>query len=352
MLQVLATTLATVQGGVLDVIKQRDTLKEQHLFTLHHLAIYWGNHFRRSGASLCGAFDRFVGTTANGTLPVPPILGALGHDMSCHLAPVAPGDMVVAWVCIMEDGHLHSSPSIRWEWDYSPNNPRCLSEGGLDWSVARAYRDWVDKVVLVIQFLVHIANLQPFFTEAQLPFDSHQLFHDLHDPSLGVLHQPFQGILEITQSPELINFPMILGLVNLGKHHVDGEFPLVPTPQMSPLGQGHGGVSGDPPIHLDRARAGLCSNTSTSFYQGIVGRVFDVRGHNKPLVGPVPFIGMVERVPDINVVEEEVVGVIVNKSWRWDRGLVFFVGLLWVLIVDLRVFVFVVLALGNIWQPS
>ena len=80
---------------------------------------------------------------------------------------------------------------------------------------------------------------------------------------------------------------------------------------------------------------GLGSNASTPLYMSIISGVFDVGGHNKSFMGPVPFIGTVEGVPDVDVVEERVVGVAVNKSWRWDRGLVFFLGLLWVLIVDL-----------------
>ena len=68
----------------------------------------------------------------------------------------------------------------------------------------------------------------------------------------------------------------------------------------------------------------------------IVGRVFEIGGHDKSLMGPIPFIGAIERVPDIDVVEERVVRVVVNESRRWGRGLVFFVGLFWVFIVDLR----------------
>ena len=58
-------------------------------------------------------------------------------------------------------------------------------------------------------------------------------------------------------------------------------------------------------------------------------------------------VGPVLGVPDIDVVIKGVVRDIVNESWRWDRGLVFFVGLFWVLIVDLRVLVIVVLSHGQ-----
>ena len=49
-----------------------------------------------------------------------------------------------------------------------------------------------------------------------------------HDPPLGIPHQPLQCVLEVAQTPIMINFPMILGVVNLGKRHIDGKFPLVP----------------------------------------------------------------------------------------------------------------------------
>ena len=45
--------------------------------------------------------------------------------------------------------------------------------------------------------------------------------------------------------------------------------------------------------------------------------------------------------------KERVVGVIVNETRRWDRGLVFFVGLFQILIVDLRVLIIVVLPHGQ-----
>ena len=118
-------------------------LKERHLFTLYHLTIYLGNRFWGSGMSLYRAFSRLVGTVTNGALLVPPLLGALGHNMSYCLAPIAFGNMAV-WVCIMEDGHFNRSSSARWELDSSPNNPRCFNKGRLDQTVARSYRDWVD----------------------------------------------------------------------------------------------------------------------------------------------------------------------------------------------------------------
>ena len=72
-----------------------------------------------------------------------------------------------------------------------------------------------------------------------------------------------------------------------------------------------------------------------SLYVRIVSRILDVGGHNKSLVGPIPFIGTILGVPDIDAVIEGVVGDVVNESQRWDRGLVFFVDFLRVLIVDL-----------------
>ena len=99
-----------------------------------------------------------MGTTTSGTLPVPPLLGALGYHMPYCLAPIASGDAVMR-ICVMEDGHFHSPPSARWEWDNSPNDSGCLHKGRPDWGVARAYWNWVDKVVLAVQFLICIANV-------------------------------------------------------------------------------------------------------------------------------------------------------------------------------------------------
>ena len=64
-------------------------------------------------------------------------------------------------------------------------------------------------------------------------------------------------------------------------------------------------------------------------------------------MGPIHFIGTILGVPDVNAVEKGMVWDVVDKSWRWARGLVFFIGLLWVLIVDLGVFVVVVLSQGQ-----
>ena len=101
---------------------------------------------------------------------------------------------------------------------------------------------------MAVQLLVRVTDFQPLFTEVQLPLNGHQLLHDLHDPSLGILHQPLQGILEVTQASEAINFPMIFGVIDLGECHVNGKFPLIPIPQMPPFGRGHGGMSGNPPV--------------------------------------------------------------------------------------------------------
>ena len=58
-----------------------------------------------------------------------------------------------------------------------------------------------------------------------------------------------------------------------------------------------------------------------------------------------PSLAMVKGIPDIYVVEEGVVGVVGDESWRWDRGLVFFVG---VVVIDLQVLVIVVLLHGQL----
>ena len=79
----------------------------------------------------------------------------------------------------------------------------------------------------------------------------------------------------------------------------------------------------------------------------VVGGVFDKGSHNKSFVGPVPFIGAIEGVPDVDAVVEGVLGVVVNEPWRQARRLVFFIGLFRVLIVNLRVFVVVVLSHGQ-----
>ena len=148
--------------------------------------------------------------------------------MSHCLTPVAPGDAAVVWVSMMEDGHLHWSPSTCWEWDSFPGDSGCLHKGGLDWKMARAYWDWVCKAEVAVQFLIWIANLQPLFTEVQLALNSHKFLHDLHDSPLGVLHQHLQCILEVAQAPVAVNFPMILAVINLGKCHIDGKLLLIP----------------------------------------------------------------------------------------------------------------------------
>ena len=92
---------------------------------------------------------------------------------------------------------------------------------------------------------------------------------------------------------------------------------------------------------------GLSSNTSTPLHMSVISRVFDIGGHNKPLVGPIPFIGTIEGVPDVDAIVEGMVGVVINESRRWGKGLVFFVGLLWVLIVGLGVLIVIVLFHGQ-----
>ena len=116
---------------------------------LYHLTKHQGYHFGRSGTSLSGAFGWFVGSSTNGTLPVPLLYVALGYDMPYLLAPIAPHNMVV-WVRVMEDRHLDRSPSARWELDYSPDDPWCFNMGGTDRRVARAYGNWVDEPVLAV----------------------------------------------------------------------------------------------------------------------------------------------------------------------------------------------------------
>ena len=91
---------------------------------------------------------------------------------------------------------------------------------------------------------------------------------------------------------------------------------------------------------------GIGPDTSTSFYVRKVGRVLDIGGHNKSFAGPIPFIGTILGVPDVNAVKEWMVWNIVDKSWRWDGGLIFLIGLLWVLVIDLGVLVVIVLSHG------
>ena len=96
-------------------------------------------------------------------------------------APETPDNLSSAQVIVVEDGHFCCSPSARWEWGYGPDDSGCLSERGSDGGMVRVYGDWVGEVILAIQLFVSVANLQPLFTEAQLPFHSHQLLHNLHD---------------------------------------------------------------------------------------------------------------------------------------------------------------------------
>ena len=79
----------------------------------------------------------------------------------------------------------------------------------------------------------------------------------------------------------------------------------------------------------------------------IISRVFDEGGHDESFVGPVPFIGTIKWVSDVDAIEEGMVRDVVNESQRWGRGLVFFVGLLWVLVVDFRVLIIIVLSHGQ-----
>ena len=140
---------------------------------------------------------------------------------------------------------------------------------------------------------------------------------------------------------------MVFGVINLGKHHVDGEFPVAPIPQMPPFNRVHGGMSRDSPVYLDRAQPGFSSDTSASLHMGVVSRVLDIRGHYESFLGPICLVGTVLRVPKIDVVIEGVVGDVVNEAWKWDRALVFFVSLLWVFIVNLGVLVIAVLRHGQ-----
>ena len=92
---------------------------------------------------------------------------------------------------------------------------------------------------------------------------------------------------------------------------------------------------------------GLSSNASAPLHMSIISGVLDIGGHNKSFVGPIPFVGVIEGVPDVDAVIEGVVGEVVNESRRWGRGLVFFIDLLCVLIVDLGVLVIIVLSHGK-----
>ena len=208
-----------------------------------------------------------------------------------HLsAPETPDNLSPVWVIVMEDRHLHSSPGARWEQDYGPDDSGCFNKGGADEGVAGPYRDWVGKAEVAVQLLVYVANLQPLFSEVELSLDGHKFLHDLHNPPLSILHQPLQHILEVAQTPITINFPMLLGVINLGEHHVDGKFPLIPVPRVPPLERGHGGMSGDPPVDLDGAGTGLSPFASASGDHSVISRIFDVEGHDEPFMSPIPFM--------------------------------------------------------------
>ena len=287
-----------------------------------------------------------MGSTTIGALSALLLLVALGYNMPHLLAPITPGNAAVR-VRIMEDGHFDRSPSTRWKWGHGPNNSGRFHKGRLNWGVTRAYRDWVDEAIVAVQFLIRVADLQPLFAEFQLPFHGHQLLHNLHDASLGILHQLLQGVLEVAQAPIAINFPKVFRVIYLGERHVDGKFPVAPILQMPPLDRVHGDMRGDPPIDKDRARPSFSANTGTPFYMSIVGGVLDVGGNNEPLLGPVGLVGAVLRVPDIDAVVEWMVRDIINESRRWGKGLVFFIGLFWVFVIDFRVLVVVVLSHGQ-----
>ena len=64
-------------------------------------------------------------------------------------------------------------------------------------------------------------------------------------------------------------------------------------------------------------------------------------------MGPIPLVGTVKGVPDINAVIEGVFRIVGDISQRWDKGLVFLVGLLWVFVVDLGVLIVVALWHGQ-----
>ena len=75
---------------------------------------------------------------------------ALGYYMPDLLASETPNDSLTFRVIVMEDGHFHDSPSMGWEWDYSPDNPGCFNKGGTDRGVMGAHGDWVGKAEMVV----------------------------------------------------------------------------------------------------------------------------------------------------------------------------------------------------------
>ena len=106
-------------------------------------------------------------------------------------------------------------------------------------------------------------------------------------------------------------------------------------------------MSGDSPVNKDRAGPSFSTNTSAPLDLGIIGGVLNVGGDDEPLFGPVGLVGAVFGVPDIDAIVEGVVRGVVDKSWGWNRGLVFFIGLHWVFVVDLGVLIVVVLSHGQ-----
>lgn len=105
--------------------------------------------------------------------------------------------------------------------------------------MARTYRDQVYKAELVVQLLVSVVDLQPFLAHLHLPLDSHKLLHDLHHPRLGILHQPFQGILDVAQTPITIDLSGEHGIVDMGQCQVNGKLLLMPPSHAPPFGRGH-----------------------------------------------------------------------------------------------------------------
>ena len=89
------------------------------------------------------------------------------------------------------------------------------------------------------------------------------------------------------------------------------------------------------------------TDAGTPFNMSIVRGVLDVGGNNEPLLRPVGLVGVVLRVPDVDAVIKRVVGDIIDEPWRWSKGLVFFVGLFWVFVIDFGVLIVVVLSHGQ-----
>ena len=189
-------------------------LKEHHPLPICVFTSPTNDHFWGSGVGVGGAFGDFVGAPACGAPVVLPLPGALRHYVSHLLAPEAPDNLAVVCVIAMEDRHLHSSPSTRREWHDCPNYPWCFYKGRLDRGMARAQWDGHGLTKVAVQLLVGVANLQPLFTEVQLAVHHYQFLHNLHHPSLGVSHQLLQHVMEIAQTPIVINFPMEFGVIH------------------------------------------------------------------------------------------------------------------------------------------